>query len=133
MNAIGIVVLFLLTNSTNFLLSPRTSYLQDKLPYSNRLLKSLSCLHLDQKDSSSKKIATVAAELPCSKGEIGLVIDEWKIYQELEIPRDLKFLETGKSPKRVSMFKLMFTGQRCLKLESFWPAQIQSTSQSNKK
>ena len=30
-----------------------TSYLQDKLPYTNKLLKSLSCLHPDQRNSSS--------------------------------------------------------------------------------
>ncbi|MEW8547687.1 MAG: hypothetical protein AB2693_29620 [Candidatus Thiodiazotropha sp.] len=73
-----------------------TSYLQEKLPYSNKLLKSLSCLHPDQKDSSSRKIATVASELPCcSEGEISLVLDEWKIYQEIEIPKDCKESKEG--------------------------------------
>ena len=68
-----------------------TSYLQGKLPYTNKLLKSSSCLHPDQRKCSSSKIAVVASKLPCcNEGEISLVLDEWKVYQELDIPEDWK-------------------------------------------
>ena len=73
-----------------------TSYLQDKLPYTNKHLKSLSCLHPDQRNSSSSKIAVVASELPCcNEGEISLVLDEWKVYPELDIPEDWKVTKEG--------------------------------------
>ena len=41
-----------------------------------------------QQPSSDSKVATVAANLPCcEENELPLVVDEWKIYRELEIPQ----------------------------------------------
>ena len=70
--------------------SKSTEYIQDRLPYRNTLLKALPCLHPDmrQQPSSDSKVATVAANLPCcEENELPLVVDEWKIYRELEIPQ----------------------------------------------
>ena len=73
-----------------------TSYPQDKLSYTIKVLKSLSCLLPDQGNSSSSKIAVVASELPCcNEGEISSVLDEWKVYQELDIPEDWKVTKEG--------------------------------------
>ena len=71
--------------------SKATAYLQDKLPYKNKVLKALPCLHPDlrAKASSERQIVVVATLLPCcDEDEVPLIVDEWKMYREAEIPKD---------------------------------------------
>lgn len=66
-----------------------TRYLQSKLPLKNPLLKSLVILHPDVRKSTTaiSKLKIACRELPCcSDLEIDKAVDEWMLYQEIEIP-----------------------------------------------
>ena len=59
-----------------------TSYLQQKLPLSNQLLKQLRCLNPTKRneESTTPSIQNLASTLQPKISEIG-VIDEWKLFQ----------------------------------------------------
>ena len=62
--------------------STATSYLQEKLPLGNQLLKQLRCLNQTKRneESTTSSIQNLASTLQPKISEIG-VIDEWKLFQ----------------------------------------------------
>ena len=67
-----------------------TDHVLTRLPIDNELLRALSCLHPNNRQQASgvKKIKYVAEKMPCVKTEeISSVVDEWKLYMEVEIPK----------------------------------------------
>ena len=63
-------------------LSPATSYLQQKLPLSNELLRHLGCLNPKKRDRKSTvaSIESVTCVLQ-PKVNVSEVVDEWKLFQ----------------------------------------------------
>lgn len=80
-----------------------SKYLLSHLPLDNEMLQDLACLHpLCQKESKSTgAIKRVALRLPqvVSSGEVGLLMDEWKIYQEEKIPKNWYIVPADKQEK----------------------------------
>ena len=63
------------------MLSTTASYLQQKLPLSNQLLRPLGCLNPAKRKGSTISVIqslTGALELKLNKAE---VVDEWKVFQ----------------------------------------------------
>ncbi|KAJ8049983.1 hypothetical protein HOLleu_02976 [Holothuria leucospilota] len=64
-------------------------YLVKELPFKNKLLEALFCLHPDnrQRKSTVKGIMLVSSSMPCtSNDDMSVIVDEWKIYTEKNIP-----------------------------------------------
>ena len=65
--------------------------MQKSLELRNPLVEAMSCLQPEQrtKDSSLQKIRLVGSQLPCVKPEeVILLIDEWRMYAETDIPEE---------------------------------------------
>lgn len=66
------------------------AYLLKKLPFQNTLLKDLSCLHpsMQKEATCVGAVRRISKKLPhvITEEEISLITDEWKIYQEADIP-----------------------------------------------
>ena len=76
--------------------SSSVSYLQEKLPYKNVLLQSLFCLQPNCKTDPTTRghIRTIATAMPCTSDEdVVKVLDEWRVYQEVEVPQEWKKLK----------------------------------------
>ena len=78
-----------------------SKYLLSCLPLDSEMLQDLSCLHPSCQKKSTGAIKRVALRLPqvFSSGEVGVLIDEWKIYQEEKIPKSWYIVPADKQEK----------------------------------
>ena len=86
MNAIGIVVLFLLTNSTNFLLSPRmcVKLIRRKLTTKTQKHCNVQTIAESKLNSIKDIVSKALQDGEISEGEFKMVLNEMEKYSELK-------------------------------------------------